>query len=945
VLKSLLRVGRSLIAIAVFLACPHAINAQVAPTNSATIAGSVTDSAGKPVAGAKITLNGPQNATTQTNAQGQFTFVGVPFGAYQISAAAAKLGTATRVISVEGDINVAIEYEAPLSGLKVIANVSTSANARFNVTATSITQVNPQAKAFEGEGNWRKIIEQIPGVSQVGLGQGQTTFAAWPDSPQAPVMVSLNGTLPYETATLLDDMPLIGSSRANGTAGFGTDLSAYSLNAFGVADIVRGPGASAPSIVNSIGGSFVLHAPSMVSHNRYEFSVSNDAYGGWVANGLGALRWGKLSAVATYGFNNSPGPLNQYGTPPHVNAIGSSGGAPYTINGQYVLCTGACATTTLLSPNYASSSFPSIGNQSGLVLCCVPQLSAWTEHSGSAALVYAISPAVTGEAFYSGLASFQPLPYQNYTFNFTPPSGYVGSFPAGTSYLEGAGYLLGPGTVGQGSSLFEEKVTAQLGRGLLRIEALQNRDTQTESLLLPPNGPLSVQLFGGAGLCPTTPCTAANATPTVFNGGTYTVNYPQLNVAQLNQSYNRDWLVSYATPIGDYIHTGASFVKSYYNIPQFLYETIGPPLSTTVSLYTSGAISQTTNELRLFVGGNPTPKTSLDVSMYLTNAAYHVGAAVTNPTFTDSFYSYSAPRLGFVWRPTTSLAARVSAGGGFAEVPLNDLVGSNGTPTLNAVANVYTQTLTNTNLQPEKSFGFDVGTDVRLEGGMLFSFDVYRTNLFGQLYKSTTTSGTFNGLPLEVTQFGNIGQSRYEGLLLDVRHEVSRGLFWSFAGGLTRGYVVKLPAGFYNTATGTCNVTTGANCQNVAIIPGINFNGEFPAVSNAAAVIPYAQALGTIGYRSSDFGRLDLVGTYYGNNNTYLQPAFIEWDGHLSVPLSKNVALLATLRNVTNVYGSSIQTFATSTISGAPTITGLPYPLYGEQYGPRALILTSQVRF
>ena len=90
--------------------------------------------------------------------------------------------------------------------------------------------------------------------------------------------------------------------------------------------------------------------------------------------------------------------------------------------------------------------------------------------------------------------------------------------------------------------------------------------------------------------------------------------------------------------------------------------------------------------MRVFVGGNLSEKTSLDLSMYFVNANYHVPnpnniASYATPgadiNYVDSNYSYAAPRLGFVWRPTAAVAVRAAAGGGFAEAPLGDLVGSN----------------------------------------------------------------------------------------------------------------------------------------------------------------------------------------------------------------------------------------------------------------------------
>src|SRR5208282_1419770 len=92
--------------------------------------------------------------------------------------------------------------------------------------------------------------------------------------------------------------------------GAGVDLSMYPMPLFETADVVRGPGANAPSIVDSIGGSFVLHAPGRVEKNQFEFSASTDPYGGLVSNAKAMLRFGRLSATIMYGVNDSPGPLS-----------------------------------------------------------------------------------------------------------------------------------------------------------------------------------------------------------------------------------------------------------------------------------------------------------------------------------------------------------------------------------------------------------------------------------------------------------------------------------------------------------------------------------------------------------------------------------------------------------------------------------------------------------
>jgi outer membrane receptor protein involved in Fe transport len=400
-------------------------------------------------------------------------------------------------------------------------------------------------------------------------------------------------------------------------------------------------------------------------------------------------------------------------------------------------------------------------------------------------------------------------------------------------------------------------------------------------------------------------------------------------------------LLSYATPIGENVHVGASFVKSYYNNPSQFEETYD---GFVFPVALPSGISETTNEARVFIGGNPSEKTSIELAGYFVNLDYHVpdpNNAIPDSNdslYTDARYSYAAPRLGFVWRPSASIAIRAAAGGGFAEAPLYALTGSNGAPTCNN-GTICEATLVNLNLRPETSFAFDFGTDLRLHQSTLLSFDAYRSNLYGQLFSSTTFSGTCptcGGLPLYINQTGNLGVSRFEGIILELRHDVPRGMYWSLSGSLTRGYVISVPGDFYNTAGGTCNRATGANCTNLTVVPNINFNGTFDGV------VPYAQAFGGFGYRWNTEKYVDLMGTYYGNNNTYFRPAFVELDGHVGYPLTKNVSLVMTFRNITGIYDSAIQSLYPG-LSGAPTISGLPYPQYGEEYGPRTLILTTMI--
>lgn len=237
---------------------PQEVSAQATVTGTATVTGSVTDASGKPVPEAAVSLVGQETLHATTDVQGRFLFSDVPLGIYTVVVVASGLGTATRAgLPVERDVTIAIQYEA-VRNLKTIAIASTQAGARFNITAAAITPLNPAQEAFQGQTTWRQILEQIPGVSVFGASGGSAFNAAIIDSPLSPAIVSINGAAPYETATIFDGMPLIGTSYSGAEAGAGTDLGLYPMNSFSAVEVVRGPGASSPSIVDSIGGASCL---------------------------------------------------------------------------------------------------------------------------------------------------------------------------------------------------------------------------------------------------------------------------------------------------------------------------------------------------------------------------------------------------------------------------------------------------------------------------------------------------------------------------------------------------------------------------------------------------------------------------------------------------------------------------------------------------------------
>lgn len=892
-------------------------------TGTASVSGRVTNGAGAPVSGAAVMLVGLQTVRSTTDAQGRFLFTNVALGAYQIVVSATGLGTASRAnVAVERDTVVDIQYEATASRLPVIATAQT--RARFNVTAASVSVLNPAADAFEGQTTWREILEQLPAVSVAGAAGGTAFNAAIPDSPLSPAIVSINGANGYETATVFDGMPLIGTSYSGAQAGAGTDLGLYPMNAFSSVDVVRGPGALSPTIVDSLGGSLILGSPGYVARDGGELAINTDPYGGFNGDATVALRFGRsLSMTATYGVNDSPGPVNGAEFPAYPTV-------PFMVDGQSFTCGTECPAPQYFHTGYQP--YAIYGIDTGFLTCCMQASTAWSQYGGSMSLRYNITPNLVAQVFYAGqrTAAFEGAPLE--PVDFTAPAGYTGSYAPGNSELYFYQGFYSPVPFVQASSLLEEKIVAGIGRGVLTVAAMQNKTFITETFNQPgPSQPYMEQLYGSGTI---------GGTPAVLNGGEYLVTTDAFHYQENDFSFNRDLSARYDTQLGNFFTLGASYVKSYYDSPedesyQYTEEAYGVPGVQTYNLVIPTGISESTNEARIYAGLHPSDETSVDVSYYMVGALYHVPNPNNNNEYVNQNLSYSAPRLGFVWYANNNVEVRAAAGGGLALAPLFDLVGTNGVPTLNPLTNTYSVTVTNLNLRPETSFGFDLGTDVRLPAENVLSFDLYRDNVYGQLYTSTSLTGTFAGLPLYTSEALNLAKTRYEGILLSLRHDVAKGVYGGLMFGMTRAYVMNVPNGFYDSSSCT-------RCVNLAVVPNINLEGGGIA---GGATVPYAQGSATVGYRWSPQTYVELDPTYYGPNNTYYRPAFFEADGRVSYGINQRISLIATFRNITGVYDGSVYSLALSNLWGIPTIAGPADAAYGEEYGPRAVILTSQIRF
>lgn len=939
------------------LSLPQSILAQVAPgapVQTATVQGTVTDSHGKPVANAIVRLVGPSSGQTSSNSRGEFEFTNVTLGTYAIYVNSVYGEASKGDVVVNGDITVAVNYLAP-SGLRTIAHVSTTGGVTINVTPASIAALSPSNYAFQGVTSWRQILEQIPGVAATGdtYGGGDTNDTI-PNGPFQPVVLSINGAQPYETATLLDGMPIVNIS-FSAVPGAGTDLGTLPLNAFDSAAVVRGPGAESPSILDAIGGAFLFHGPTPATQNLYEFSYTTDPWGGLTSDGKVALSLGRFSSELTFGVWDSPGPEN-------AQVIDAFGFDDFPkINGQAVSCPVTASRPSWLDYGcFIERNPPTIQPWYAALegtgyFCCVHNSNAWDTRSGSGALSYHVGSEILAQVFYAGAMNralqtgwFYPTLFD------TPAPGYTGSLSPGMhSFID----ITYNSPELESDSLLEEKVRANLGQGVLQIAAVQNNSWGVQRLGYDPAGNYTAYgeacLGTATGPPSSTPGSCAPGTTlTVFNGtpiygGSYSSTYNPYDWNGVTA--NRDMTLSYDTQLGEATTAGVSFLKSYYD---YWYTVIDLPF------YNSGyspSYSETSREYHVHVASQLSDKLYANLSWYFTSGDYHL----PDPRFVqnlqhpghyaDAYYPYSTPRLALVWRASPDIAIRAAAGGGYALQSILYQLGSNGTPMCSG--GQCTLSLENINLRPEKSFGVDVGTDVRFDSFTALSIDLYQTNLFGMFFESGSIEGTYHGFPLLVTEYRNLPEARMEGVNLSVQHNVPHGIFWHGAFGLTRGFVVSVPPGFYNNG-GICRPFAGWSggatlgdtyCTNTEITPGANFTG---AGYSGIAAIPYANGYGAVGYRWTPKTYVQLEADYFGKNNSYYEPPFAALNGYIGYGVTPHITLLANFQNITCVYCLSYEQFLNyPSVIAAASPGQLPYGLNDLPYGPRTVILTANIRY
>jgi hypothetical protein len=212
----------------------------------------VRDTAGFPLAKARVTILGANGSHTMITGQdGRATFPETP-GIYTVSVTATgfEAGRNDGIAVAPGqsaDVSFTLA-NVTLQTIGTVRRTSTSVNATSSANST----VSGSTFLDQGQKQIVNVLDQVPGVE---INRDSS------NAPGANSSISIRGAQPYESQILIDGHPVVSS--ANGSAGFnGTFINSLLL---GDVEINKGPGNLPNTIESAVGGSLNFKTPNITS--------------------------------------------------------------------------------------------------------------------------------------------------------------------------------------------------------------------------------------------------------------------------------------------------------------------------------------------------------------------------------------------------------------------------------------------------------------------------------------------------------------------------------------------------------------------------------------------------------------------------------------------------------------------------------------------------------
>ncbi|MBV9439780.1 MAG: TonB-dependent receptor plug domain-containing protein [Candidatus Eremiobacteraeota bacterium] len=899
-----------LITVAATALPPHAARAQAAPC-ARTLVAAVSDlSSGAPLGGAVVTA-GEARATTDPAGKASLC---VPEGRVTLRAAAAGYRPEDVIVPPNLDwTQVAIRL-VPLT-LTTIGATATGPLARSS-GGGAVARIARDAIEDRLAPQLAPLLDTVPGVIS------NHTTTSNPASAGVQTSPNLRGALDYEKTTLLDGHPIA-------TGRFGDYVTSY-VSAYLLHDveIVKGPSAFAPLVVNGIGGSINLRTNDPTSTAAHAFDMVSDGFGGSLAHARYSSTLGKLGFVAE---------AVSYETPGAFAALPTTFALPA---GAQIAGVGTVGATTSATapPGTPAGTYPVAAAQNNpangyvrLTACC-ETVGGWFQGRGEVLKGrWTFSPSTVLTAAFVGTQAHSDqdaAQLQSFGAAFVPSGAPIAINPN----LR----LPANAVLQENEPTFEAELLSTRGQDTLAARWYSVTLSRiTANAASSPAEPFT----GTLALTGSAPLTGGGTTP-AFAGQAQSVTIPDVYSRSVEQDAVHGGSLAWIREAGR-----NEFALTYDRVVSLTNAyTVGASGGVaTLAVAVPAGSRQTVNAGLARATLHPDDRDALTLALYATSYASHVSAGTTGNgfAFLDVTHGEIDPRVGFTHRYAAGNAVlRLAAGASVTPPAFNVLSGLTQSPgaVYRPGATSVTIVQNAAGLRPETSFGYDLGTDVQAGPRTTFSFDAYVTTVRDQIVTTVTPLGTFAppgggaAVPLYASAAANAGNARFWGLEASLRRDPPAGWGYAAQGALTRAYAYDVAPSLYATAAGP--VTT-----NLAVVPGANYTSTgagFNGISNKA--IPYAQAYAELLYRTAR-GGLALAGlTYYGNNNAYGVPALAVTNASLRFPILRAAdaaSLQLSVDNLFNVYGGS--TILTDVGIPVPLVNGKVGLVNALPVGPRAV--------
>jgi hypothetical protein len=320
--------------------------AETAPTRQVELSGVVRNAAGAPLAAARVTAtSGTATQSTQTSADGRFSFRSLPADTYTI---VVDLPGYERVETAGVTIMPGKAAVLPVTltaGLETIGRVSTTIPATaINISSASIASVQGGTFTDQGQTSVLNVLDQLPGVDVMHYQGG---------APAANSNITIRGAQPYEIQVMIDGHPV--NSSAAGAYGFNSTF----LNSLliGGVDAEKGPGSMPDVVANAVGGTLNFRTPAITSTPHADALVGYDSWGGAYYAIKASDTIGKLGFLFGVANDNTPGYMSptQVLLGYHTGTPTPASVPPSTISGAATMTQNFSTKSQLAKVSYAFS--------------------------------------------------------------------------------------------------------------------------------------------------------------------------------------------------------------------------------------------------------------------------------------------------------------------------------------------------------------------------------------------------------------------------------------------------------------------------------------------------------------------------------------------------------------------------------------------------------------